>query len=279
MGWKEQGRVALAMLVLCAGQAAASPDRIRFLEGPAALAKLSPEQQAGKVQGYLAPEDITAIAGMVPPPPAPGSSADKADTELFQQIHRGASAARWIVARDDDATVYLRFTDQLGFTLSRETTPALVTLLNRIAADTFAVAGEAKARTPRLRPYQVATLKRVCGLDPVPAPDPKAKGTGYPSGHASIAWSTALVLVEAVPASAQAIIGRAVSYGNSRVVCGLHFPADVEAGHFIGSAVIAGAFKRPDFVRDLQCARREVEAIGRGEKASDLPACSLAPAP
>jgi len=32
-------------------------------------------------------------------------------------------------------------------------------------------------------------------------------------------------------------------------------------------------------VRDLKCARREVEAVMRGEKAADLPACSLTAGP
>lgn len=279
MGWKMRARLALAVLLLCAGQGVASPDRIRFLEGPTALSKLSPEQQAEKVQGFLSPEEVSQVVSTVPPQPAPGSPAEKADTELFQQIHRSASADRYQVARDDDAQVYVRFADQLGFTPDRETTPALVALLNRVASDAFAVAGEAKAKSPRLRPFQVTQLKRVCGQERAPAPDPKAKGTGYPSGHASVAWTTALVLVEVVPAGAQAIIGRAVSYSNSRVICGLHFPADTEAGHFIGSAVIARAFTKPDFVRDLKCARREVEAVMRGEKAADLPACSLTATP
>ena len=279
MGLKMQARAALVMLLLCAGQGMASPDRIRFLEGPTAFSKLSPEQQAEKVQGYLSPEEVSQIVSTVPPQPAPGSPAEKADTELFQQIHRSASADRYQVARDDDAQVYARFADQLGFTPDRETAPALVALLNRVTADAFAVAGEAKAGSPRLRPFQVTQLKRVCGHERAPAPDPKAKGTGYPSGHASVAWTTALVLVEVAPAGAQAIIGRAVSYSNSRVICGLHFPADTEAGHFIGSAVIAKAFTKPDFVRDLKCARREVEAVMRGERAADLPACSLTAAP
>jgi acid phosphatase (class A) len=279
MGWRFRARLALAVLVLSAGQGAASPDRIRFLEGPSALSKLSPEQQAAKVEGYLSGEEVSRIVATIPPPPPPGSAAEKADTELFQQIHRPASADRYQVARDDDAQVYVRFADQLGFTPDRETTPALVALLNRVTTDTFTVAGEAKAKTPRLRPFQVAQLKRVCGHERAPAPDPKAKGTGYPSGHASIAWTTALVLVEVAPASAQAIIGRAVSFSYSRVVCGLHFPADTEAGHLIGSAVIARAFAKPDFVRDLKCARREVEAVMRGEKAADLPACSLTAGP
>lgn len=270
--------LALALVGLAlALPASAAPDRIRFLEGPAALTKLSPEKQAAPVQGYLSTEQRAAIASSVQPPPVAGTQAAKAETELFQYLQGLSATKRWQVALDDDATVYPRFTDQIGFRLDRETTPALVALLNRVAEDTMAIAAEAKALNPRLRPYQVAQLGRVCGFARPPAPDAAAKGTGYPSGHAAVAWGTALVLVEVVPGGAQAIIGRAVSFGQSRVVCGLHYPADIEAGQFIGSEVLAKAFEAPDFRRDLACARREVEALRNGLKPADLPACATVP--
>lgn len=257
--------------------ATAAPDRIRFLEGPAALAKMSPEQQVAPVQGYLSAEQRAAIAASVQAPPVAGTQAAKAETELFQYLQGLSATKRWQVALDDDATVYPRFTDQIGFRLDRETTPALVALLNRVAEDTMAIAAEAKARHPRLRPYQAAKLGRVCGFAQAPAPDPSGRGTGYPSGHAAVAWGTALVLVEVVPGGAQAIIGRAVAFGQSRVVCGLHYPADIEAGQFIGSEVLAKVFEAPDFRRDMACARREIEAIRNGQKATDLPACTSSP--
>ena len=266
--------LALASLA-SAMPAQAAPDRIRFLEGAPALEKMPPEQQAAPVEGYLSDDQRAAIAASVQPPPAPGTQAAKAETELFQYLQGLSSTKRWQVAVDDDATVYLRFTDQIGFRIDRTAAPALVALRNRGAADTLAVSAAAKARHARLRPFQEARLERVCGFAQAPTPDPSAKGTGYPSGHASVAWGTALVLVEVGPGSAQAIIGRAVSFGQSRVVCGLHYPADIEAGQFIGSAVLAKIFEAPDFRRDLACARREVEAIQRGEKASDLPACAM----
>ncbi|MFN9544800.1 MAG: phosphatase, partial [Alphaproteobacteria bacterium] len=69
----------------------------------------------------------------------------------------------------------------------------------------------------------------------------------------------------------------AVAFGQSRVVCGLHYPADFEAVQFIGSEVLAKSFEAPDFRRDLACARREIEAIRNGQKAGDLPACAPSP--
>ena len=264
----------LALITTLCLEATASPDRIKFLEGPSALSKLSPEQQSEEVKGYLN-LDPTVLAATMLAAPEPNSPADKADTALFYEIHRSASPERWRTAQHDDATMYDRFNDQLGLSLDRERLPTLIAVLNRVAADTFMVTTEAKKRFPRPRPYQVLQLKRVCGFSKPPAPEASpTKGGSYPSGHASVSWATALILMEVAPASAQAIIGRAVSYGNSRIVCGLHYPADIEAGHHIGSVVVAKLFENPDFVRDLKCARREVEAVARGEKSSDLPACA-----
>lgn len=277
MGLRRLGAgLALASLAL-ALPAGASPDRIRFLEGAEALTTLSPEQKDASVEGYLSADEIEAIAATVPPPPVAGTPAARAEDELYRYLYRGTGAQRWQLAREDDASLYPRFTTQLGFRPDRATTPALVALLNRIATDTLAVAARAKDRLPRLRPFQVEALARVCGQATPPRPDPAAKGTSYPSGHAAAGWGTALVLAEVAPGGAQAIIARAVSYGQSRVVCGLHYPGDVEAGHFVGSAVMAKAFEKPAFRHDLACARREVEAVLRGEKAADLPACTLSP--
>lgn len=267
----------LALACLLALPAGAASDRVRFLEGAEALATLSPDQADTPVEGYLSADEVEAIVTAVPPPPVAGTPAAKAEDELYRYLYRGTGAQRWQLAREDDAALYPRFTAQLGFRPDRATAPALVALLNRVAADTLAVADKAKVRLPRLRPFQVEALARVCGQAAPPRPDAAARGTSYPSGHAAAGWSTALVLAEVAPAGAQAIIARAVSYGQSRVVCGLHFPGDVEAGHFVGSAVIAKAFEKPAFRRDLACARREVEAVMRGEKAADLPACTLSP--
>ncbi len=268
---------AVAACLILSVNAVAAPDRVRFLEGAAAAAKLSPEQLAQPVDGYLSAEERAAIVSSLPPPPEAGSQAAKAEDEQFGWLYRAANARRWQVAVEDDLSLYPRFTDQLGFRLERATAPVLVTLLNRIAEDALAISVEAKARHPRLRPFQTSPLQRVCGQAAPPRPDPTAKGTGYPSGHAAAGWAVALALVEVVPAGAQAIIGRAVAFGQSRVVCGVHFPADVDAGHFIGSAVMARAFEKPGFRQDLACAKREVESMMRRVSAASLPPCNMSP--
>ena len=88
-----------------------------------------------------------------------------------------------------------------------------------------------------------------------------------------MSWAAALVMVEASPQSAQAIIARAVDYGYSRVVCGLHFPSDIDAGQLVATSVIDKLFALPAFRRDFQCAKRELQSVLAGMRAEDLPAC------
>ncbi|MDZ4868380.1 MAG: phosphatase PAP2 family protein [Alphaproteobacteria bacterium] len=254
-----------------AASAHASPDRVRFLEG-ASAATLTPEQQNETVKGYLTPGavDIT----LVPAPPAIDSAQDKVDVAWLKGSIARANAERWAKAVADDASVYDNFSEALGATIDRQTLPRLVRLLNRVSEDALATTTEAKKRFSRPRPFQRFALARVCGQAKPPKPEASpTKGTSYPSGHAVVSWAAALVMMEAAPANATPIVTRAVSYGESRVVCGVHFPSDVESGRILGAAVVDKLFTIPEFRRDLICAKREVQAVMAGQKSEDLPAC------
>jgi acid phosphatase (class A) len=251
---------------------AASADRVRFLEGPRA-APLSAEESAEEVKGYL-PAGAVDVKAAVPAPPAVDSAVDKADVEHVRNVNAHANAARWQKALLDDASVYDRFSEQLGFTPDRRRMPRFVRLLNRVSEDAFAAAGEAKKVYPRSRPFQRFQMTRLCGQAQVPKPEASPSGgTSYPSGHAVVSWAVALVMMEAVPSGAQSIVLRAADYGESRVVCGLHFPSDIDAGHLLATAVVDKLFALPEFRRDFQCAKSELQSVAAGMRAEDLPAC------
>nr|QQZ50764.1 hypothetical protein JKL49_05215 [Phenylobacterium glaciei] len=46
--------------------------------------------------------------------------------------------------------------------------------------------------------------------------------------------------------------------GDSRVICGVHFQSDIEAGRTLASAMVARLHGDPDFQRDLAAARQEL---------------------
>jgi len=267
-----QFAAALFSLLTIATAHAAPGDRARFLEG-ASAAKLSPAELAEEPKGYLDPGALDAAA-VVPPPPALGGPADQADVARLKQATANATDARWQRAVADDASVYDRFEKEFGLALDRRHLPRTIRLLNRVATDTLAVTGEVKKLHPRSRPFQRFALDRVCGEATPPKPEAApAKATSYPSGHASVSWAAVLVLTEIAPPRAQALLARVVDFGESRVVCGLHFPSDIEAGRVLAGAVVDKLLAVPEFRRDMACAKTEVRAVLAGEKSEDLAAC------
>jgi acid phosphatase (class A) len=67
----------------------------------------------------------------------------------------------------------------------------------------------------------------------------------------------ALVLIMMVPENRDAILTRADDYAHSRVVCGVHYPTDVEASKSVAYAMIGIIMNNSQFKEELQAARAE----------------------
>ena len=82
----------------------------------------------------------------------------------------------------------------------------------------------------------------------------------YPSGHAAAGWAWALILAEIAPERLDAILARGLAFGESRVVCNVHWESDVAAGRILGAGVVARLHADAGFRQDLEAAREEVAA-------------------
>ena len=82
-----------------------------------------------------------------------------------------------------------------------------------------------------------------------------AKDGSYPSGHASLGWAWGLILAEMAPERANALVARGQAFGQSRVICGVHWQSDVTQGRIIGAATVARLHADPVF-------RAQVDAAG-----------------
>jgi acid phosphatase (class A) len=210
-----------------------------------------------KPQPYLAGEPVD-FRMVLAPPPAKGSVEDGADRQSVEALQKASEARRQSAALDEKF-VYSRFDDVFGRAIDRKTSPVLVNLLNRAMRDVGAMAFPAKDYFQRPRPFQRIQLQRTCGSEPPPKPEANpVRGSSYPSGHSSGGWAVAMILARVAPERAEAIMSRATEYAESRVVCGRHFPSDVEAGHTVAAAVIARLDAAPEFQHDLAEARAEL---------------------
>ena len=201
---------------------------------------------------------------LLPPYPALDSKQDKIDVATFRQMQVSDTSARWKLAEADDQMIYTRFSGALGVDLDATKLPIVIHLLNRLERDVLDTAFDAKSYFDRPRPFQRFAVAHVCGTEAPLSPEPSPKGgsaaSSYPSGHAAFGWGLALTLAEVAPDHAQAILFRGREYGESRVICAVHYPSDVAAGEIVATAVVERLHTVPEFTRDLACAQQEYRA-------------------
>lgn len=218
-----------------------------------ALGAMGQAQDSGP---YLAPDQVPDGLVILPPPPAPGSPAARADRMIFVATRALQNTPRWRIAADDVTNDALpRFACAIGKALDAKRVPALVHLLDRVG--TGALVNRVKTHYRVRRPY-LGTDAAICE-----AKTAHLAGNGdYPSGHAANGWLEGLILAQVVPGRAGPILARARAYGESRAVCGSHSASAVRAGWMAGSAVFAVLNAEPAFQRDVAAAQVEMAAIG-----------------
>ena len=224
------------------------------------------------VSGYLRPEQRPDHTVFLPAPPALDSVLGTADMALYRATRALEGSARWqLAAHDADIAqrdLFRDFKCSLGVDVGAVQAPAVTRLLTRASADLFPLIGASKDYYKRPRPYLVEKLP----LCVVPSEE-LTRGGAYPSGHSAAGWLYALLLAETAPDRAASILGRGRAYGESRVVCGVHYLSDVEGGRTLATALVAALNGSAEFAADLTAARSEVGALRANGARGDAAAC------
>ena len=76
-------------------------------------------------------------------------------------------------------------------------------------------------------------------------------------------WARSLTLAEVNPKRADDLFKRGLSFGQSRVICNAHWQSDVDAGRIMGAATVAKLHSNPEFLADVQAARKKLESANR----------------
>lgn len=221
--------------------------------------------------GYLPDGEAPDAIKILGPPPAPGSKAGKADRARFEATRDLAGSARWTLAqRDADLTgpeSFKSFGCAAGVRIGPDTTPTLARMMLRIEGDAIPVYEPIKAYYNRVRP-PIGNKKPIC----VPRERWIETSGSYPSGHSLIGWSWGLVLAELIPERSTQLVARGRDFGESRVICGVHWQSDVEAGRELGSVLVARLHADAGFLADLAKARDEIAAARRLGPPTSCPA-------
>ena len=192
----------------------------------------------------------------LPKPPPEGSEAAKREMAELQAIVLTRTADALAHAQYDDATKDASiFSQAMGHGFDLKALPATTKLMSLVRNEEKVAADVAKAHFQRNRPWIVDDNLKACSREDAPL-------SGYPSGHATMGYSMAIVLADIAPDRAEALLARAADYAESRLVCGMHRRADIIAGQALGVLVAADLLHNRAFLAERDAAALELRGAG-----------------
>ena len=202
---------------------------------------------------YIVPSQA-ALSHVIQPPPPAESQALKDDLKAVQTTIRNRTEAQAKSAvADNSLTIFDFVSDVLGPNFNKEKLKITVPFFERAYRDQIEACKEVKEHYNRPRPFV---------LDPQIKPILKqAANASYPSGHATTGYVYTIILSMMLPEKAQALYDRAAIYGNNRVVAGVHFPTDVDAGKISAAVIVNMLIQQPLFMRDFERAKKELRQV------------------
>jgi len=188
------------------------------------------------------------------PPSAADSAATRRELDelLLMQGHR--TPAQVAAAQADRKKDVSRFYAALGIEAAHaRDLPKLHELTDNAEADIGPYVRAVKDKYRRLRPYEIEPKLHPCIGD--------VRGDlSYPSGHATYGYLMGYLLSEVAPARRAALMRRADEFANQRMVCGVHFRTDLEAGRHGAEYLLRQMEASPAFQRDLAAAQSELRS-------------------
>jgi acid phosphatase (class A) len=201
---------------------------------------------------YLNPRQID-LTKLLAAPPAPDSSRQKSDLARVMEVQRVRTAAQVARAQEDVHTSVFRFADVLGPQFNEANLPKTAALFAAAQHDAALVAKGGKRYFKRPRPFV-----NHADVHPTVPTNPKGFYGSYPSGHATFGYMAAILLAQMVPEKRDELFARGREFGENRIVDGVHYPSDIEAGRIDGTLVANALMANPKFQQDFAAAKAEL---------------------
>jgi acid phosphatase (class A) len=228
-------RVFLCVLAAGAALSAAAAQE----DGPATLHFL----RIGQV-------DLTKI---LPAPPKPASKAQQKDMAISLSWQARRTPAMEALAQADSDRSVFRFGVIFGDAFAKDRLPVAARFFEEVAGDERIVGAAAKTYWNRPRPFVTSSRIHPCVEQP--------PTNSYPSNHATIGMLYAEILARMLPEQRLRILARAQEYAEDRVICGVHYTSDVEAGKRAGAIEAFAMFPAAAFKREFAEAKAEIRAV------------------
>lgn len=198
--------------------------------------------------------DATPLLQVTGRPPQPGSVEAATDRAILFWLQDSRTpemeANSWLTLERDP----IFFSRALGLDMVK-LTPSLNAGLRSFLKPVDALMGTIKTTTNRRRPYLQYPDLRPC----LPFED----SPSFPSGHSTWYRAASELLADLLPERRQRLLAVGHHAGASRVLCGVHFPSDVEAGQRLGAAAARQVIASPQWrsFRDDPALQRELQLL------------------
>jgi acid phosphatase (class A) len=192
---------------------------------------------------YYLQQGAVSLVALLAPPPDEDSRQEEYDARKVSEALIARTPADMAQAASDAHRNIFVFTKILGPNFDAAHLPLTVAMFDRANNDTEILIDLAKAHFLRHRP-----------------PGAKQTHFSYPSGHAAFAACTAILLSEMVPEKRGELFARSAIFAESRIIAGVHYPSDVEAGWISGTVVAQALLVQPKFQADFRAAKVEVRS-------------------
>ena len=216
----------------------------------------------GQSNHYLTKEQAPLDTTFIGPPPAFGSLLFEQDFHMYQygktlrDTPRGKQAVKDANTSTDN--ILEVFSEAFGMELSKEKTPEIYALINRMKEDAGSYATRCtKNKYMRTRPYALYNEPT-----PVPEAEEHLRHNGsYVSGHSATGVAVSMVLACINPERQNELYKRGLDFGESRWIVGFHHYSDVKAGQMVGALVLPALMNNEDFMKQLEKARKEFKRL------------------
>jgi acid phosphatase (class A) len=219
-----------------------------FLVAPLAQAYAA----EGKAPNFVDPKTLD-LTTLLPPPPAVDSAEARAELAEIHAYEKSRSPEREKIAQDDaNESIFAVVRGDLGPDFTAEKLPVTAAFFKKVLSDEGAIVDPAKDVWGRKRPAIVDPSVKLC-VKP-------STSASYPSGHATVAYLSAIVLSDMLPENRPALFADAARFAESRVVCGIHYRSDILASRTAAALIVQQMRANPAFQKDFAAARTELRA-------------------
>jgi acid phosphatase (class A) len=193
---------------------------------------------------------IADLTLLLAPPPAQDSQQTQDEIKELHHFQDTRTKDQEAYAQADVEKSVFRFQTVLGDKFTKENLPLTAALFDKALKVTKDTVDPVKDFFNRTRPFVAdPTIKPSVTLDTAPS---------YPSGHATAGTVMAILLADMVPEKKTEIFKRGWEYAQNRLVGGVHYRSDVEAGRISGTVIAALLLKDKKFMKDFDAAKTEL---------------------